>query len=102
MCILKQILDLLEGRPIYTLKGHESGITSVTFSPNGDYFASGGMDHQLFVWKCNLDKGEHSSSETLIPLDAKLKLQNVISESSECVEDATPNEEELAEVMLQF
>lgn len=40
-------MDLLEGRPIYTLQGHEGPITSVTFSANGQYFASGGADQQV-------------------------------------------------------
>jgi WD40 repeat protein len=40
-------MDLLEGRPIYTLEGHEGSVTSVTFSGNGQYFASGGADQQV-------------------------------------------------------
>jgi WD40 repeat protein len=40
-------MDLLEGRPIYTLQGHEGPVTSVTFSANGEYFASGGADQQV-------------------------------------------------------
>jgi len=42
-----QVMDLLEGRPIYTLQGHEGPVTSVTFSANGEYFASGGVDQQV-------------------------------------------------------
>jgi WD40 repeat protein len=42
-----QVMDLLEGRPIYTLQGHEGPITSVAFSANGQYFASGGADQQV-------------------------------------------------------
>jgi WD40 repeat protein len=42
-----QVMDLLEGRPIYTLQGHEGPVTSVTFSANGEYFASGGADQQV-------------------------------------------------------
>lgn len=49
---------MLEGRPIYTLKGHANGtsVTSITFSANGEFFASGGADCQLLMWKTNFDK----------------------------------------------
>ncbi|KAJ4439632.1 hypothetical protein ANN_07760 [Periplaneta americana] len=53
---LLQVMDLLEGRPIYTLQGHEGSITSVAFSANGEYFASGGADQQILVWKTNFDR----------------------------------------------
>lgn len=39
-----QILDLLEGHPIFTLSGHSGAINAVNFSPGGDSFASGGDD----------------------------------------------------------
>ena len=42
-----RLLDLLEGRPIYTLHGHKGSVTSCTFSSNGDYFASGSQDKQV-------------------------------------------------------
>jgi WD40 repeat protein len=45
--VFHQVMDLLEGRPIYTLQGHEGPVTSVTFSANGEYFASGGADQQV-------------------------------------------------------
>ncbi|XP_076760756.1 proteome of centrioles 1 [Xylocopa sonorina] len=55
-----KVLDLLEGRPIYTLKGHatDTSVKSITFSSNGDFFASGGTDHQLLMWKTNFDKDD--------------------------------------------
>lgn len=51
---------MLEGRPIYTLKGHVAGtsVTSITFSSNGEFFASGGGDRQLLMWKTNFDKDD--------------------------------------------
>lgn len=72
------MLDLLEGRPIYTLKGHTSAVTSITFSKDGDYFASGSSDRQLFVWKSNFDKGDRLiiNCEKLVLHDNKLKLQD--------------------------
>ncbi len=61
-----KIFDLLEGRLIYTLHGHQVRIDlivvndyyflsdfqgpaiSVAFSKQGDYFASGGQDQQVY------------------------------------------------------
>ncbi|CAD5115146.1 DgyrCDS4150 [Dimorphilus gyrociliatus] len=57
-----KILDLLEGRLFYTLHGHQACIlfegpaTAVSFSLKGDYFASGGADEQVLVWKTNFDQ----------------------------------------------
>ncbi|KAH8851157.1 POC1 centriolar protein like [Schistosoma japonicum] len=51
-----KIFDLLEGRPLYTLQGHQGPITAAAFSTNGDHFASGGNDEQVFLWRTNFDK----------------------------------------------
>jgi centriolar protein POC1 len=48
-----KIFDLLEGRLIYTLHGHQGPATSVAFSKQGDYFASGGQDQQVCHNKIN-------------------------------------------------
>ncbi|CAF1130013.1 unnamed protein product [Adineta steineri] len=50
-----KVFDLLEGRLIYTLHGHQGPAMSVAFSKQGDYFASGGQDQQVLVWKTNFD-----------------------------------------------
>ncbi|CAF0724847.1 unnamed protein product [Didymodactylos carnosus] len=50
-----KIFDLLEGRLIYTLHGHQGPAMAVAFSKQGDYFASGGQDQQVLVWKTNFD-----------------------------------------------
>lgn len=42
------MLDLLEGRQIYTIQGHDGPVTAVAFSASGNYFASGGSDSQVF------------------------------------------------------
>uniref|UniRef100_A0A672SJB8 POC1 centriolar protein homolog B n=1 Tax=Sinocyclocheilus grahami TaxID=75366 RepID=A0A672SJB8_SINGR len=50
-----KILDLLEGRLIYTLHGHKGPVLAVAFSRDGDLFASGGADSQVLMWKTNFD-----------------------------------------------
>ena len=50
-----KIFDLLEGRLIYTLHGHQpKKAVAVAFSHCGEFFASGGADNQLLIWKTNL------------------------------------------------
>ncbi|KAJ3152331.1 POC1 centriolar protein A [Geranomyces michiganensis] len=51
-----KIWDVKEGHLFYTLHGHKNGpTTAATFSPRGDYFATGGSDSQVMVWKSNFD-----------------------------------------------
>ena len=77
-----KLLDLLEGRPIYTLKGHANGtsVTSITFSANGEFFASGGADCQLLMWKTNFDKDN-------VACNIPRKLDSCTKESKFSVED---------------
>lgn len=56
-------MDILEGRPIYTLKGHTGGISSVSFSSDGKYFASGGRDKELLIWESNLEQHDTRRSQ---------------------------------------
>ncbi|KAJ3055835.1 POC1 centriolar protein A [Rhizophlyctis rosea] len=52
-----KIWDLKEGHLFYTLHGHKQGpTTSAVFSPQGDFFATGGSDAQVMVWKSNFDE----------------------------------------------
>lgn len=46
-----KIVDALEGRPLYTLEGHDSGINSACFNEGGDLFATGGLDRHVLVWR---------------------------------------------------
>ncbi|XP_069156940.1 POC1 centriolar protein homolog A isoform X2 [Procambarus clarkii] len=48
-----KLLDLMEGRVIYTLHGHQGAVTCCGFARDGEYFASGGKDQQVMVWKTN-------------------------------------------------
>lgn len=51
-----QVWDLREGQLFYTLHGHEGATHGVDFSPAGDFFASGGADEQVLVWRTNFDR----------------------------------------------
>lgn len=42
-----RVLDLMEGRPIYTMLGHESSVETCAFAPEGNRLASGGVDRQV-------------------------------------------------------
>ncbi|XP_077932526.1 POC1 centriolar protein homolog B isoform X3 [Halichoerus grypus] len=50
-----KILDLLEGRLIYTLQGHTGPVFTVSFSKGGELFSSGGADAQVLLWRTNFD-----------------------------------------------
>lgn len=56
VCVCTQIWDLREGHLLYTLHGHKKPIYSTRFSPRGDFFASGGDDEIIMVWKTNFDQ----------------------------------------------
>ncbi|KAI8846378.1 WD40-repeat-containing domain protein, partial [Chytridium lagenaria] len=54
---LVKVWDLKEGHLFYTLHGHKFGpTTAAVFSPDGDFFASGGSDSQIMVWRSNFDR----------------------------------------------
>ena len=94
----------MEGRPIYTLKGHTSSVTAVTFSKSGDYFASGSSDRQLYIWRSNFHKGEQAllKCEKLIPLDTeKIKLQDAKSNTCEIVDDVS-SKDDFDEIQVSF
>ena len=46
-----KILDLIEGRPIFTLYGPRDGLCAVAFKSNGSLFATGGKDKELHIWE---------------------------------------------------
>lgn len=49
-----KVWDLKMGQILYTLYGHEGPATAANFSPDGDFFCSGGTDAVLMVWKSNV------------------------------------------------
>ena len=40
----------------YTLYGHNGSTTTGVFSAHGDYFATGGSDSMVMLWKSNLSQ----------------------------------------------
>jgi centriolar protein POC1 len=53
---LIKIWDVKQGHLFYTLHGHKNGqTTTAIFSKTGDFFATGGSDSQVMVWKSNFD-----------------------------------------------
>lgn len=72
----------MEGRPIYTLKGHTSEILSITFSQDGEFFASGGLDRQVLMWKSNFcrDDNNRKVPRQLIPPASKPEIKINVDE----------------------
>src|SRR2546430_2489395 len=46
-----------QGSVLYTYRGHTDRVTSVAWSPNGKYIASGSLDQTVQVWATN--PGDH-------------------------------------------
>jgi len=46
-----KILDVIEGRPIFTIFGHKGGLKGIGISPDGILVGTGGEDRSLFIWK---------------------------------------------------
>lgn len=61
---LVKVWDVKEGHLFYTLHGHKNGpTTNAVFSPKGDFFATGGSDSQVMVWKSNFDSLESGDDD---------------------------------------
>ena len=45
------IWDLTTGAEIVKLTGHTDSVTSVAFSSDGEYIATGGMDGKVRIWR---------------------------------------------------
>jgi len=46
-----KVWDLKKGVLSYTMYGHNAEINTVSFSKKGDFFATGGADSNIFIWK---------------------------------------------------
>ena len=46
-----QIWDLAKGTLAYSMYGHNSQINACAISQKGDFFATGGKDCNLLIWK---------------------------------------------------
>lgn len=44
-----KFVDVLEGRPLYTLEGHCGPVRTISFTNDGQNFASGGKDRHVMV-----------------------------------------------------
>jgi len=51
-----KIWDLRKGEALFSLYGHSGSVNDVKFSQTGDFFATGGEDKLLLVWKSNFSK----------------------------------------------
>jgi WD40 repeat protein len=49
-----KIWDLREGRLLFTMQSHTGPVNTAQFSPDGHFFASGGADELVMIWKSNL------------------------------------------------
>jgi len=67
MFLLGQIWDLREGRLLFTIHGHKGAINHGAWSPDGQFFATGGADQLVMVWQSKLpghgEEGESSGGE---------------------------------------
>lgn len=60
-----KLWDLREGRLLYTMEAHVGAVNCVEFSPNGEFFSTGGMDELVMIWKSNLPSSFPSISSSI-------------------------------------
>jgi hypothetical protein len=51
---LIHVFDLHSGNEVHQYKGHEGWITSLSFSPSGEFLASGAQDSTALIWDARL------------------------------------------------
>lgn len=68
-----KIWDLRKGKALFSLYSHTESVEAVDFSFAGDYFATGGDDRNLLVWKSNF---YDSKTQERTAIDQKVKIVN--------------------------
>jgi len=61
---------------MYTLYGHEGSTTAANFSPNGDYFISGGNDSVVLCWESNMNPVKTE----ILDIKAKIETEVFVTE----------------------
>ena len=64
----------------YTLYGHNGSTTTGCFSPQGDYFATGGTDSMVMLWKSNLSE---TDQQKINLVDIKTKIKQKFNKNEE-------------------
>lgn len=78
-------------------------MTSVTFSSNGEFFASGGTDQQLLMWKTNFDKDDISRKISRHLFSSIEESESNMKEEISHKDDTSEEEEDIeVTVILRF
>ncbi|KAJ9448347.1 POC1 centriolar protein-like protein [Diplonema papillatum] len=64
-----KVWDVQEGYLAYVVTGHTGGVTAAAFSPNGQFFSTGGNDHMVMCWRSNFDAPDTQA----LPQDTKVR-----------------------------
>ena len=68
-----KIWDLRKGKALFSLYSHSGAVNAVDFSFAGDYFASGGTDKNLLLWRSNFYDSKTREGQMIPP---KVKVQD--------------------------
>jgi len=60
-----KIWDLRKGEALFSLHGHSGAANTVSFSHSGDYFATGGDDKLVLLWKSNFCVSDSTKSKAI-------------------------------------
>ena len=91
-----KIWDLREGRLGYTLYSHEGSVNAMSFSNDGDFFATAGADKLIFVWKsnfCQKEVGEERVTSGVINKGSKIDDEPMLRATQSIVEEVEESKE---------
>jgi len=71
--------DAEDGELVATAKGHESTVLSVAWSPDGDFVASGSVDHTARVWLMPDKTCDNAAMKTVLEKQAERRRSSVLS-----------------------